>query len=263
MDFLLECIGFPPELDQAQLAALVRERGEPTPYRGPGGEHLRLPLAEGLELRLDREEGQEQVTLLPYYAEPSRLRVVTDALLDVPDSPHDALLVGWAAPPLPGDSPAGAPGAYRLSTWLTDARRLRGTVEPGHVLAVSIAGFALDVSYVGPNNGLSDPSVLERRRGFALEPLGSEEDPGGCVEVSARIMSVRHVRNSLTRLAVDVLEVDAPERPLHLFVSPWQLEQDDLPAPRPGYRVEGSFLFTGRVAGGIPGPRRAARKRFG
>lgn len=263
MDFLLECIGFPPELDRAQLVALVRERGEPTAYRGPGGEHLRLPLADGLELRLDREEGQEHLTLLPYFAEPNRLRVVAQELLDVADSPHDALLVGWAAPPIPGDAHEKAPGAYRLSTWLTDASRLRGVLQPGHVLAVSVAGFALDVAYVGPNNGLSDPRVLERRRGFALTPLGSAEDPGGCVELSARIMSVRHIRNSMTQLAVDVLEVDAPERPLHLFVSPWQLEQDRLPAPRPGFRIEGSFLFTGRVAGGIPGPRRAARKSFG
>ncbi len=263
MDFLLECIGFPPEFDQARLAALVRECGEPTAYRGPGGEHLRLPLADGLELRLDREEGQEHLTLLPYFAEPSRLRVVAQELLDVPDSPHDALLVGWAAPPMPGHEPTTEPGAYRLSTWLTDASRLRGALRPGQVLAVSVAGFALDVAYVGPNNGLSDPSVLERRRGFSLAPLGSEDDPGGCVELSARIKSVRHVRNSLTQLAVDVLEVDAPERALHLFVSPWQLEQDRLPAPRPGYRIEGSFLFTGRVAGKIPGPRRAARKSFG
>ncbi|MCB9913792.1 MAG: hypothetical protein H6828_01430 [Planctomycetes bacterium] len=262
MDFLLECIGFPPDMDPAALAALVRAEGEPVAWRGPGGEHLRLPLADGLELRLDREDDQEHVTLLPHYAETSRLRVAVESAARVPDSPHDALLVGWAAPPVPGEERAPAPGAYRLATWITDARRLPRRLPSGHVLAVSVAGFALTLDYVGPNNGGADPSVLERRRGFACAPLGGDDDPGGCADVSARVRAVRHLRNARTHAPVDVLEVDAPERPLHLFVSPWQLEQDDLPAPRPGYRVEGTFLFTGRVAGGLPRPART-RKHFG
>jgi hypothetical protein len=181
----------------------------------------------------------------------------------VVDSPFDALLRGWAAPPIPGEERDGKPGAYRLTSWITDARRLGRGLRPGHVLAVSIAGFALDISYVGPNNGGSDPSVLERRRGFAMEPLEGEGDPGGCAEVSARVKAVRHVRNGLTGAPVDVLEVDAPERALHLFVSPWQLAQDGLAAPRPGYRIEGSFFFTGRVTGGLPKAPRRARKSFG
>jgi hypothetical protein len=48
-----------------------------------------------------------------------------------------------------------------------------------------------------------------------------------------------------------------------LFVSRWQLEADKLPAPRPGLRIEGSFLFTGRLAGGLPGPKQTARHSFG
>ncbi len=263
MDFLLECIGFPPNMDREALTTLIRERGEPVPYRGPGGEHLRLPLTERLELRLDREQGQEPVVLLPYFAEPNRLRIAVDELADVADSPFDALLTGWVAPPIPGELDYAAPGAYRLATWITDARRLPSRLPAGHVLAISIAGFALDTSYVGPNNGGSVPDLLERRRGFALDPLAGEGDPGGCAELSGRIKSVHHVRNALTNLPVNILEVDAPERDLHLFVSPWQLEQDGLPAPRPGYRIEGSFLFTGRVAGGLVGPRRRVRKSFG
>ena len=56
---------------------------------------------------------------------------------------------------------------------------------------------------------------------------------------------------------------DAPGRPLLLFVSPWQLSTDGLPAPRPGWRIEGHFLFTGVIAGGLPGPRRAITRSFG
>ena len=52
-----------------------------------------------------------------------------------------------------------------------------------------------------------------------------------------------------------LIEVDAPGRPLDLFVSRWQLEAHELPPPRPGWRIEGAFLFTGRVSGGL-GPQR-------
>ena len=152
----------------------------------------------------------------------------------VPDSRFDALLTGWAAPTPPGEDSGDLggspdrPGAYPFCAFLTDARRLPPRLSRGHVLAVSVAGFALDVSYVGPNISGRDSTYLERRRGAFIEPLGGE------------------------------LEADAPERPLHLFVSPWQLEKDGLPAPRPGYRIEGTFMFTGNIAGGLPRKRRPA-----
>ena len=73
--------------------------------------------------------------------------------------------------------------------------------------------------------------------------------------------AVRHLSNPLTGRPVDLLEVDAPERPLHLFVSPWQLREQGFDAPRPGWRIEGTFFFTGRIAGGLPGPRARARAR--
>ncbi len=62
---------------------------------------------------------------------------------------------------------------------------------------------------------------------------------------------------------VRLLEIDAPERPVYLFVSPWQLLGDGLDEPRPGWRIEGSFLFLGRITGGLPGPGRRARRHFG
>lgn len=264
MDFLLECIGFPPEFDHEALCALVRERGEPVAWRGPAGEHLRLPLAHDLELRLDREQGRPHASLMPYFAEPGRLRVLVTSVRRVPDSPFDALLAGWAAPPVPGEGHVyDAPGAYPLVSWITDARRLPDELMTGRVLAIRHAGFALDVSYVGPNAGGADASVVERRRGAHIRPLGGEDDPGGCAEVSARVRELRHVRNPVTGIPVDVLEVDAPERPLRLFLSPWQLEKDGLPAPRPGWRVEGVFYFVGRIAGGLPGPARRVRRSFG
>jgi len=264
VDFLLECIGFPPDSDRDELVTVVRARGEPVPYRGPRGEHQSLRLAPGIELRLDREEGGEGVELYPYFAEPNRLRISVESLREVADSPFDALLTGWVAPPAPGAPCAWEPpGAFLLTTWLTDARRLPRKVEAGRVLAVSTAGFSVDVSYLGPNAGVRDPSILEGPSGARIAPLGGADAPGGCAELSVRIQSVRHARNSLTGEAVEIVEVDAPERALHLFVSPWELARNDLPGPRPGYRIEGTFLFTGRIAGGLTGPRRRVGGSFG
>lgn len=267
MDFLLECIGFPPDLDHAALVDRVRSEGEAVPWRGDPESHRRLVLGGGLELRLDREPGQEFWTLLPHFRVPYRLRVAVDLLRPVPDSPFDALLTGWACPPSPAEvlwGPRDGPrGEYLLSTWLSDARKLPRRLPPGHVLAVSVAGFALNVEYVGPNDGASDPTVLERRRGASVVPLGGTDDPGGCSEVSLRVREIRHLRNRLSGEGVDLLVTDAPGRPLLLFVSPWQLGVDGLPAPRPGWRIEGQFLFSGTIAGGLPGPKRTAQTAFG
>lgn len=258
MEFLLECIGFPPDADFEGLKRRIEREGEPAPWRGPGGKHLFLPLAGGLELFLDREEGQDFETLMPQCRVPYRLRVATHSLRAIPDSPFDALLVGEANPLIEHhDSYAGQ--QYLLTTYLTDRRRLPARVPRGHVLAVSIAGFALDVTYCGPNEGARDPAILERARGALLEPLGGEDDPGGCMEVSLRVREILHVQNPLTGELVEVLETDAPGRPMRLFVSRWQLDQDGLPQPRPGWRIEGTFLFSGRIAGGLRLPKRAER----
>lgn len=257
MEFLLECVGFPPNQSSEALVETARLQGEPVAWRGPSGEHLRLDLGAGLELRLDREEGQDWWTLMPFYRSPYRLRVGVTRLGRPAESPYDALLVGWVDPPAP-DAPrlVRGPGAYVLTTWLTDARRLPAGVGPGSVLAVTTAGFAVDLTFVGPNEAARHRGWLERPSGFSCQPLGGASDPGGCSELSARVQSMRHTRNPLTKQAVDVIEVDAPVRPLHLFLSPWQLAAEGLPRPRPGWRVEGTFLFTGRIAGALPQARR-------
>ena len=265
MDFLLECIGFPPDQDLDLLADRVAAQGEPTPWRGPRGRHLRLPLTGGLEVQLDQEEHEERPSLWPHYRAPGRLRVEVGTLTEVPDSPFDVLLVGIANPPTPGQPPE-LREEFPLCTYLTDRRRLPRETPRGHVLAVSTAGFALDVGFVGPNEGVRDPQILEFPCGALFLPLGGpggSQDPGGCMEISVRIRQVRHLENPLTGLPVAVLEVDAPGRPLQLFVSRWQLEVDDLPQPRPGWRIEGCFLFTGRVAGGLPPARPRRRRAFG
>ncbi len=263
VDFLLECVGFSPDYDRDGLIERILSEGESIAWRGTPERHRQLSLGSGLELRMDREADQERWTIWPHYQVSRRLRIAVENVRSIPDSPFDALLTGWAAPPWPGDdAPPGDPGAYRLATNLCDGRRLPRELSPNHVLAISVAGFALDVSYLGPNVGVKDPRILERESGAWIEPLGQRNDPGGCSEVSLRIISLRHLRNPITGVDVDLLQVDAPGRPLDLFLSRWQLEKDGLPAPRPGYRIEGTFLFNGRVAGGIPTPR-AKQRAFG
>lgn len=253
MDFLLECIGFPPLTDLAELAARVRRAGEKVALRGPQGEHLRLPLAGGLEVRLDREEGQPQESLWPYYESPRRLRVAVEGLRKVPDSPFDVLLHGRANPPLPEDPwREGTGEEYPLVTYLYDGRRVPRALPRGHVLAVSLAGFALDVSYVGPNLGPQSRYLRDEPGGSTLLPLEGAEQPAGCMELSLVVRAIQHLENPVTREPIQRLEVDAPGRPLDLFLSRWQLAAHGLDAPRPGGRIEGAFLFHGRIAGGLP-----------
>jgi hypothetical protein len=149
LDFLLECIGFPPDTNSADLVQRVLAEGEGVPGRGDPAFHRRLVVGEGLELRLDREDDQEFWTLLPHYRVPHRLRVAVESLRSVEDSPFDALLIGWAAPPTPqelaelsGEQRPRA-GAYRFATWLTDARRLPSEMNVGHVLAISVVLTAM------------------------------------------------------------------------------------------------------------------------
>lgn len=263
VDFLLECIGFSPEVNQDELVARLQEEGEPIAWRGNPDDHLRLALGGGLELRAERDARQEYWTLLPHYQVDQRLRLAVESYEFVPDSPFDALLVGWAAPPLPGDQDkrTQAPGAYRLAAWISDARRVPNVPDQGRVLAISVAGFALDTTYVGPNDGVSQPSILERPGGAWIAPVGAPDSPGGCSDVSLRVISVLRVRNRISNEIVELCVCDAPERPITLFLSPWQLRRDGLPNPRPGWRIEGTFLFTGRIAGGLARP--AKRRVFG
>jgi len=272
LDFLLECVGFPPDFPLDELVGRALRDGEPAAWRGDPRTHRRLPIVAGVELAIERDTTRDGWTVVPHYRQETRLRVAVEEIRKIPDSRFDALLIGWAAPPIRSDEDfsralaeerAGLltlhePGAYPICAYLTDARRLPGSLLQGHVLAVTIAGFALDVGYVGPNEGVIDRDILQRESGASVVPLGGEGDPGGCAEISVRIQTVRHLRNPITGADFDLLTVDAPERPLTLFVSRWQLEKDGLPEPRPGLRIEGVFLFSGRIAGGLPGPRTSA-----
>jgi hypothetical protein len=263
MEFLLECIGFPPDFPAEEIVRRVQKDGEPAAWRGEPDRHLRLSLGGGLEVRIDRDHGQRSWNVLPHYRARYRLRVSIDEIRALPDSPFDALLFGWAAPPLVHEREGARRGAYRMCAYITDARRLPPRLSTGHVLALSFACFALDVSFVGPDDQGRHPGALERAEGASIVPLGSPEDPGGCAEVSLRIREILHLENPITGEPVDVIHADAPERPLALFVSQWQLERDGLPRPRAGWRIEGTFLFSGRIAGGLPGPRQKAGGSFG
>ena len=83
------------------------------------------------------------------------------------------------------------------------------------------------------------------------------------MDLSLRVREILHVRNPLTGHLIEVIEADAPGRPLRLFVSRWQLDQDQLPQPRPGWRIEGTFMLTGRITGGLPRSPRRVRRAFG
>jgi hypothetical protein len=253
VDFLLECIGFPPDHDLEALVRTIREHGEPVAWRGPKGTHLRYSFPGGLDVRLDREGESGPWSLWPYFEVSRRLRVAVTGLVPLPDSPYDVLLHGTANPPLPDTSPDEEERtAYPICTYLCDSRRMPRRLRTGHVLAVSIAGFALDVSYVGSDHGATDTAILDRPHGAGLAPLAGEGRPGGCMEVSLRVRTIRHLLNPLTQEDVQVIEADAPGRPLDLFVSRWQLSTEGFERPRPGGRIEGVFLFTGRLAGGLP-----------
>lgn len=256
MDFLLECIGFPPDVGEEGLLDFIHAHGESAAWRGDPENHRVLSLGGGLEVRADRAPDQSYWTLTPQFKVPHRLRLAVTSIVRQPDSPFDALLAGWAAPPIeaPGRpaSPASQAGAYRLSAWISDARRLGSRISPGHVLAISIAGFAVHVDRIIPNEEVRDPAILDGPAGASIRPLGSPDDPGGCCDVSLRIQAVRHIKNKLTGEPVEIAICDAPDRPMLLFLSPWQLKGDGHPAPQPGMRIEGTFMFTGRIAGGLP-----------
>lgn len=257
MDFLLECIGFSPEWDLASVARVIRERGERTAWRGKDGEHLRLDLAGGLELRLDLDGGRVgHPDLWPFYTSRFRRRVGILKLEQVEDSKGDVIVIGQTDPPAPGESWDMSMG-HDLTFYLTDAKRLPSKLPNNHVLAVMLAGFALQVEYVGPNEGspmrfADQVDHLSKPHGASIDFLGAPDSPAACMQLSMRIRAVTHLQNKLTGAAVNRIELDAPGAPLEVFISPWQLEQDGLEMPRPGWRIDGVFLFLGRAIGRTP-----------
>ena len=253
MDFLLECVGFPPGTDYERLEDRLLRSGESVPLVQSKGEHLRMALGGGVELRLDRELDSDPCVIWPHFNSQRRLRVAYRGTVPSPGTPYDVVMHGLANPPIP-DDPWGEAGGmdYALSTHLTGARLLPKNLVHGHVLALSVAGFGLDVSYCGPNDGVRDPNILEEPSGAHLLPSVGSDAPLGCMDLSLRIRSIRRLENPWTQEPIIILEVDAPGRPLELFISPWQLDFGAQEEPRPGYRIEGSFLFSGRIAGGLP-----------
>src|SRR6185369_9090068 len=210
VDFLLECIGFPPDTQLDDIVARVLEDGEPAAWRGAPEHHRRLGLGGGLEIRIDKEPGRRFWTVLPHYQVGHRLRVAVDEIRALPDSPFDALVHGWAAPPLDAEEARLQPGSYRLSAFVTDARRLPPRLPFGHVLALSIAGFALDVTRIGPEPGSGRAALPSEEPGTRIVPLGAPGDPGGCSDVALRILRIVHLENRITGVPVEILEVDAP-----------------------------------------------------
>ncbi len=262
MDFLLECIGFPPDHDFDELARRAKKLAEPAAWRGPHGDHLRMPLGQGLELRMDREVGSTHWSLYPHFQSAHRLRVAVEAVAAVPDSPYDALIAGWANPPLEGE-PRDSLESYPIAAVITDARRLPRTIEAGKVLALTLAGFALDVEYIGPFDATRTVRGRKLEGASWIGPLGGDDAPGGCVELSLPIQTRRELANPVTGAKVELLEVDLPGRPLALFASPWQIASDGLATPREGCRIEGTFLLTGRIAGGLASPTERLGSTFG
>jgi hypothetical protein len=127
-----------------------------------------------------------------------------------------------------------------------------------------MAGFALEVGGVAARPDPGDPpSAVRFRDGGWIEPLGGADDPGGCVELCLRVLSVGRFTNPLSGVVVERLVAEAPGRALTLFVSPWQLEAEGLERPAPGLWLSGTFQLSGRVAGGLGGPAPRAGRAFG
>ncbi len=261
MEFLLECIGFPPDHDSESLARAAKELGETAVWRGPGGAHLRLPLGQGVEVRVDREDADAPWSVVPYFESARRVRVALERWGDLPDSKSDALLEGWANPPLPGKlaHPSMSPDSWPMSMIVTDARRLRTEFELGKILALSMAGFALCVDSIEAAGAHEESS----RKSASIQLLGGSAAPGGCVELDAEVLCVNEWVNPLTARTVRLLELDVPGKPLEVFVSPWQLEQDGLAVPEPGSRIQGVFLLTGRSSGGLTSVSERLGRGFG
>ena len=239
MDFLLECVGFPPDYDHDELVGLLASLGEPAPFRDRGGRELRL---------CGGPDGPTEVW--PHFQGAGALRIEVDRVDRVPDSPFDAQLLGWVNPPGRGVPVAGS--RYPFTTWLVDRRRLPRDVRRGRVLAVSVTGFAIDLRT--PDGASSAPFV---------EPIGSSDDPGGCVELELPVLEVHCHQNPLTGERATRLQLDAPGRALTVFTSPACLDEAGLVTHSVGDRVRGTFLFSGTVAGGLPSATRRLGKSFG
>lgn len=262
MDFLLECVGFPPDWPLERLVDEALARGEGAVWRGKAETHRSLRLGAQVQVLVDRD-AKGRWSALPLCSTPHRLRVGIERQTRPSDSRFDALVGGWVDPAAPGGRVADRKGAWPLAAHLVDARKLPQRLPRGHVLALEVCALALDLSYIGDDHGLEHVEALQMDRGAWIEPLGGADSPLGAMELSARIAAVQREINPLTGEAFEVLELDCPTRPLRALASRWQRAQDELGEVRVGARIEGVFLVVGRVCGGLPGPQARVRAAFG
>ena len=262
MDFLLECVGVPPDWPLERLVAEAVENGEGAVWRGQASHHRSLRLSADVQVLVERDAKGHWHTL-PLCATPHRLRVAVERRMRTADTRFDTAIGGWVAPEWGAEPSTDPRGAWPIAASLVDARKLPPRLPKGHVLALEACALALDLSYVGDDAHCTHTEALGNERGAWLEPLGGADSPVGAMELSARVSRILRETNPLTHEAYEVLELDCPARPVRALVSQWQREQDELPRIEVGARIEGVFLFVGRVCGGLPGPQAKARGAFG
>ena len=228
LDFLLDCIGFPPSHDFPSLARHAEELGHPVAWRGPGGLHRSLAVAPGVAVHVDREEHEHVASLSPFALAEGRLRVAVEALRPSPDSPCDTILHGrllqdddLVAGDLSTSKGLFLPAAHAIDAVLADGRLLPRHLPHGHVLALTLAGFGIHVEALEPDRSSAAH--------YHLAVLEGSDVPAGCIELSARIVELATFTNELAQAPFHRAVVAlGPERDprtvrLALYLIPWQL----------------------------------------
>lgn len=232
MDLLLETVGFDPATDMGALRAALRRPGG----RVFGGDRApfarRTHLARGVEI-LSTYDG---LGLWPVFRRGARLEGRVATIDRDPWGPFP-LRVGLDA--LDRDAPR------RLDALAWSARREPWRPDERAVFAPG--AFALDVAHCGRLGGRD---AREHRGPRWIEPVTDGELPG-TTYLAAPVLDVQTFENPMSGHAIRAIELDLFGG-LTVFVSPWQLEDDDRDEPRPGDWLAGSFALVVerlRVAG--------------